>query len=168
MLVGVLLGSLPLVWLMMRRKRRLKTFATQLPDALEMISRTLRAGQSLAFGFNRLEAELGQGVEEALVDQLDALGEVGVGARRLKRALEDVNTSTGRVSELVEEIAIASAEQSTGIGQINTAVTQMDTAIQASAASAEEIASSAEEMAGQAESMRGTVTELTALPTLSV
>jgi tight adherence protein B len=63
-LVGVLLGSLPLVWLMMRRKRRLKTFATQLPDALEMISRTLRAGQSLAFGFNLVSTEMPQPISK--------------------------------------------------------------------------------------------------------
>ena len=57
-LVGLLMGSLPLWWLLMRRKRRLKAFATQLPDALEMLSRTLRAGQSLAFGFNMVSTEM--------------------------------------------------------------------------------------------------------------
>ncbi len=57
-LVGLLMGSLPLMWLLMRRKRRLKAFATQLPDALEMLSRTLRAGQSLAFGFNMVSTEM--------------------------------------------------------------------------------------------------------------
>ncbi len=57
-LVALLMGSLPLMWLLMRRKRRLKAFAAQLPDALEMIARTLRAGQSLAFGFNLVAAEM--------------------------------------------------------------------------------------------------------------
>lgn len=57
-LVGVLMGLLPLTWLLWRRKRRLKTFASQLPDALEMISRTLRAGQSLGFGFNMVSTEM--------------------------------------------------------------------------------------------------------------
>jgi len=59
-LVGLLMGFLPLWWLLMRRKRRLKAFATQLPDALEMLSRTLRAGQSLAFGFNMVSTEMPQ------------------------------------------------------------------------------------------------------------
>ena len=45
-------GWLPILWLMMRRKRRFKKFAKQLPDALELISRALRAGHSLASGFN--------------------------------------------------------------------------------------------------------------------
>ena len=57
-LVGLLMGCLPLMWLLMRRKRRLKAFAAQLPDALEMLSRTLRAGQSLAFGFNMVSTEM--------------------------------------------------------------------------------------------------------------
>ncbi|MCE5267676.1 MAG: type II secretion system F family protein [Planctomycetaceae bacterium] len=57
-LVAGLMGSLPLMWLLMRRKRRLKTFASQLPDALEMIARTLRAGQSLGFGFNLVATEM--------------------------------------------------------------------------------------------------------------
>lgn len=63
-LVGIAMASLPLMWLMMRRKRRMKTFAAQLPDALEMISRTLRAGQSLAFGFNLVANEMPQPISK--------------------------------------------------------------------------------------------------------
>ena len=51
-------ASLPLVWLLMRRRRRLKKFGQQLPDALEMLGRALRAGQSLAFGFNLVADEM--------------------------------------------------------------------------------------------------------------
>src|SRR5262249_29513299 len=47
----ILAGILPLLWLMLRRKKRLKAFARQLPDALELIARALRAGHSLASGF---------------------------------------------------------------------------------------------------------------------
>ena len=42
----------------MRRKQRLKTFGAQLPDALEMLARALRAGQSLAFGFSMVASEI--------------------------------------------------------------------------------------------------------------
>lgn len=56
----LLLGSLPLCWLLFRRKRRLRTFGSQLPDALDMIARSLRAGQSLAFGFNMVATEMPQ------------------------------------------------------------------------------------------------------------
>ncbi len=57
-LVGLLLGSVPILWLLVRRKRRLKAFAAQLPDALEMIARGLRSGQSLAFGFSMVASEM--------------------------------------------------------------------------------------------------------------
>ncbi len=55
---AIVAGSLPLMWLLRRRKKRLKAFSTQLPDALEMMARALRAGQSLAFGFNAVAAEM--------------------------------------------------------------------------------------------------------------
>ena len=55
---AVIAGSLPMLWLLWRRKKRLKIFSTQLPDALEMMARALRAGQSLAFGFNSVATEM--------------------------------------------------------------------------------------------------------------
>jgi tight adherence protein B len=58
-LIGVALGMVPFLWLMMRRKRRLKHFGAQLPEALEMLSRALRAGQSLGFGFSMVASEMG-------------------------------------------------------------------------------------------------------------
>ena len=57
-LIGIVLGALPLMWLLFRRKRRLKAFAAQLPDALEMLARSLRSGQSLGFGFNMVASEM--------------------------------------------------------------------------------------------------------------
>lgn len=57
-LLAIFLGVLPLMWLMMRRKRRLKAFASQLPDALELISRALRAGHSLAAGMDLVREEM--------------------------------------------------------------------------------------------------------------
>jgi tight adherence protein B len=59
-LVAVVLGGLPTGWVLMRRRKRLKMFGQQLPDALEMLARSLRAGQSLAFGFNMVSTEMGQ------------------------------------------------------------------------------------------------------------
>jgi tight adherence protein B len=57
-LMGLSMAFLPLFWLMWRKKRRLKAFAAQLPDALELISRALRAGHSLAAGFNLVQQEM--------------------------------------------------------------------------------------------------------------
>lgn len=50
--VGLAFGTLPLLWLLYRRKKRFKKFAAQLSDALELIARALRAGHSLAAGFH--------------------------------------------------------------------------------------------------------------------
>jgi tight adherence protein B len=57
-ILGILAAGLPLMWLFWRRKRRLKKFAAQLPDALELIARALRAGHSLASGFQLVSTEM--------------------------------------------------------------------------------------------------------------
>ena len=74
-----------------------------------------------------------------------------------------VADSTGKVAELVAEIAAASNEQARGIEQVNTAVMDMDKVTQQNAANAEESASAAEEMNAQAEQMKGVVGELLAV-----
>jgi tight adherence protein B len=55
---ALMLALTPLMWVLMRRRRRLKAFAAQLPDALEMLARALRSGQSLGFGLNIVSAEM--------------------------------------------------------------------------------------------------------------
>ncbi|MBU0508046.1 CZB domain-containing protein [bacterium] len=81
----------------------------------------------------------------------------------LRSALSDVQTSAGKVANLVNEVAAASDEQSRGLDQINTAVSQMNQVTQQNAANAEEAASASEEAAGQSESLRELVGELTRL-----
>ena len=60
----------------MRRRRRLRKFAKQLPDALELIARALRAGHSLAAGFNLVADEMAApiGVEFQRVFEEQNLG----------------------------------------------------------------------------------------------
>lgn len=55
---AVIFGILPLIWLMMKRKKRINTFNKQLPEALELLSRSLRAGHSLAAGFGLIASEM--------------------------------------------------------------------------------------------------------------
>jgi methyl-accepting chemotaxis protein len=71
-----------------------------------------------------------------------------------------VADSTGKVGELVAEIAAASKEQAIGIEQINISVTDMDKVVQQNAAVAEESASASEEMSAQAEQMKGLMGQL--------
>lgn len=56
-IAGICFGTLPLFWLSFRRKRRFKKFAAQLPEALELVARALRAGHSLAAGFHLVAQE---------------------------------------------------------------------------------------------------------------
>ena len=54
------------------------------------------------------------------------------------------------MSDLIAEIAAASQEQSTGIGQVNTAITQMDQVVQQNASLVEEATAATESMKEQA------------------
>jgi tight adherence protein B len=58
--MAVLAGLLPVAWIWFRRHKRLKAFASQLPDALDLIARALRAGHSLAAGFNLVASEMSE------------------------------------------------------------------------------------------------------------
>ena len=78
-------------------------------------------------------------------------------------AFAEVSQSTTKVGALLAEIAAASKEQATGIGQVNQAVAEMDHVVQQNAASAEESASASEEMNAQAEEMKHLIGSLSAL-----
>jgi methyl-accepting chemotaxis protein len=74
-----------------------------------------------------------------------------------------VSETTGKVKDLVEEIAAASSEQAQGVEQVNKAVNEMNQVTQQVAASAEESASASEEMSAQSEQMKSVVGQLVTL-----
>lgn len=55
---ALLTGVLPLCWLSFRRKRRFAKFGAQLPDALSLLARALRSGNSLNSGLNMIVEEM--------------------------------------------------------------------------------------------------------------
>jgi tight adherence protein B len=57
-LAGVVMFFIPFLWLLNKRRVRLKKFAAQLPDALELVARALRAGHSLAAGMHVVAEEM--------------------------------------------------------------------------------------------------------------
>lgn len=59
-----------------------------------------------------------------------------------------------RTAELIQEISAASAEQRSGVDQINQAMLQLDQITQQNASASEEIASTSEELASQSRSMQ--------------
>lgn len=56
--LGATMGFLPFGFLVWRRRNRLAKFAGQLPDALELVGRALRAGHSLASGMQLVSVEM--------------------------------------------------------------------------------------------------------------
>jgi methyl-accepting chemotaxis protein I, serine sensor receptor len=75
--------------------------------------------------------------------------------------LTEIVTQVKKVADLVAEITAASAEQATGITQVNKAITQMDSVTQQNAAQTEELNSTAQSLASQAQSLQEQVSQFT-------
>ncbi|SHH04363.1 methyl-accepting chemotaxis protein [Massilia sp. CF038] len=83
----------------------------------------------------------------------DSVEKVDAGGKLVDQAgvtMEEIVQSITRVTDIMTEIAAASAEQTMGIEQINTAITQMDEVTQQNAALVEEAAAAAGSMQEQA------------------
>jgi methyl-accepting chemotaxis protein len=81
---------------------------------------------------------------------------VEVGASLVEQssvALRDIVASVKKVTDIVAEIAAASAEQSAGVEQVNLAIAQIDQVTQENAALVEEAAAAAKSMQDQAHSL---------------
>ncbi|MFO0907651.1 MAG: type II secretion system F family protein [Isosphaeraceae bacterium] len=57
-LSGAALGSIPYLWLVHRKNQRIKKFIDCMPEAVELISRALRAGHGLASGLKLASEEM--------------------------------------------------------------------------------------------------------------
>ena len=73
------------------------------------------------------------------------------------KALEDIVASVKKVTDIVSEIAAASAEQSSGIEQVGKAVMQMDQVTQQNAALVEEAAAASRSIVDQAQALNDLV-----------
>jgi tight adherence protein B len=82
---AVILGFIPYCWALFKKKKRMKIFQAQLPEALDLIARSLRAGHAFTGGLKMVgdemndpiggeflktlsEINLGVGVQEALIN----------------------------------------------------------------------------------------------------
>ncbi len=79
-------------------------------------------------------------------------------AERAGTLLTEMVPTIRKTSDLVQEIAAASAEQSSGVAQINGAMGQLNQATQQNASASEELAATAEELGSQAEQLQQTMT----------
>jgi len=78
-IVGVLvLGSLPFFYIIIKKRRRMEKFQEQLPEAMELVARALKAGQAFSGGLKMVADESGDPIGTEFSKILDELN-FGVG-----------------------------------------------------------------------------------------
>ena len=130
---GLIMFTLPWVWLYWKRASRLKRFASQLPDAMELVARALRAGHSLAAGlhvvaeempdpiareFRRVydEQNLGIPLEEALFHMCDRVPNLDL--RFFVTSVNIQRQTGGDLAEILDRIGHVIRERFKILGQV--------------------------------------------------
>ncbi len=132
-LAGLVMFFIPLLWLLNKRRVRLKTFASQLPDAMELVARALRAGHSLGAGmhvvaeempspiaeeFGRVyeEQNLGIPVEESLRNICDRVPNLDL--RFFVTSVAIQRQTGGDLAEILDKIGYVIRERYRILGQV--------------------------------------------------
>jgi tight adherence protein B len=132
-LVGLVFFTVPFFWLLNKRRVRLKKFAGQLPDALELVARALRAGHSLGAGmhvvaeempapiadeFGRVydEQNLGIGVEDSLQGICERIPNLDL--RFFVTSVLIQRTTGGDLAEILDKIGYVVRERYRILGQV--------------------------------------------------
>ena len=130
---GLALSVLPLGWVMFKRKKRLHKFGNQMPEALELLSRSLRAGHSLNAGFGLVASEmepplaaefgrcfeeqnLGIPLDEAIEDMATRIPNMDL--RFFATAIVLQRQTGGDLSEILDKIGKLVRERLAILGQI--------------------------------------------------
>uniref|UniRef100_UPI003569D368 methyl-accepting chemotaxis protein n=1 Tax=Halobacteriovorax sp. TaxID=2020862 RepID=UPI003569D368 len=91
--------------------------------------------------------------EEIITQTLDI-------SSRCEKTLKEIDQMFSKVTDSTNEIATASQEQSSGVGEINTAVQEIDNANQLTTKSAHQVEDSSKELINVAESLEFSIEEL--------
>ena len=130
---GAALLAAPIMWLMMKRKKRMAVLGRQLPAALELLSRSLRSGHALASGFSLVaeemqdpiarefgrvfeEQNLGIPLEEALADMADRIPNMDI--RFFATAVTLQRSTGGDLAEILDKISHLVRERLHILGQV--------------------------------------------------
>lgn len=130
---ALLCFSTPWLWLFLKRGQRLKKFAAQLSDAMELVARALRAGHSLAAGmhvvaeempapiskeFGRVyeEQNLGIPLEEALKGMCDRVPNLDL--RFFVTSVAIQRQTGGDLAEILDRIGHVIRERFKILGQV--------------------------------------------------
>ncbi len=132
-LLGIVMLLVPFAWLLTKRALRLKTFASQLPDALELVARALRAGHSLAAGMHVVaeempapvadeflrvyeEQNLGIPIEDALKSMCERVPNLDL--RFFVTSVLIQRTTGGDLAEILDKIGYVIRERFRILGQV--------------------------------------------------
>ena len=120
LLPAAVLGYVPFAYVLHKKKKRMRKFESQLPEALELVARTLRAGQAFSAGLNVVAEEFDDpiGTEfERTLDEINFGVAVSEALQNLAARVDcpDVKffvvavviqrESGGNLSEIIENIA---------------------------------------------------------------
>ncbi|MBI5833911.1 MAG: hypothetical protein HZB16_16585 [Armatimonadetes bacterium] len=122
-----------------------KGFAVVAEEVRNLAHRSAEAAKSTATLIAESQSNAGLGV---------------AASEEVAGVLSEIGQTVTQVTALANEVASASREQATGIGQINEAMGHMDQVTQSNAANAEESASSSEELNAQARELQEMVAML--------
>lgn len=84
-------------------------------------------------------------------------------AREVQESITEIDIQSKKVSELLDEISVATDEQAQGVNQINKAISQMEIVLSSNAQTAEESAAASKDLYGQTITMNEIIERLNVL-----
>ncbi len=98
---------------------------------------------------------------QAIIERNVSLSQTGADiTKEVQGSIVDIDEQSSKVSELLDEISVATEEQSQGVNQINKAISQMEMVINSNAQTAEESSSAAKNLYDQTYAMNQIVNKL--------